>query len=1167
MYLVYELTDECCYSEGMNHIIVELKRRAKETEEISLVSKLRLLADRVMKVAVEHQKRVAQVMPEFDLHDGNHLAKVLDNMACLIGGDIVKSLSDIELFLLIAAAYLHDCGMAPAEWELMLMRLTEGTERFCECENSICNDGKSPYTFSQARDFVINHKQRIYVKYEGDVQRWFFSENNEKELIDALSRVLIDYQTYRNGFVSELNACNSRSEFKELNGGIRTDYIRRRHPSCSSRYILNASPEFHSVISEAWSDKMVKDLAIVCQAHGEKLAFIKDKLSIDARYCPNEKANLQFVAMMLRMGDICHYSFDRAPLVIRNAKVFHSDYSYREWAVKDSAVNYEIKDSIIRYYAYCDTPDKYYKLQGYLDWIDEEINNFCDIQRRWDAYYQLSIQDVDREGVDYDGTRFKPVRGKQFTLQQNKIINLLMGVGLYKDPFASLRELYQNAMDACKCMQRKEQSLGRSYHGKIEFGLESDGSNKCLYCADNGVGMTEEIIENYLLKIGNSYYKSSDFYREQATWGTDFVPTSQFGIGILSCFMIADRIEILTKTPEATNVLACCIDGPQEFFYYRMPSEAEKERIILSGTVVKLSLKPEYANTINNTHIEKLGLVLQFRRERAFQKEFAAYNELYDKWEGSIYNKMNSIIVKKPENIDVVCRCDDGIQVPIYDKPFALKVGQLGISEDDRSFINTWVFRKMFTTDAKSLVDIQDDLQHYPIHVNVSGIEYDSLIALPLPGMPALDDESHLFRLLMVSGASVSIDGISVSERNPRVDEFYFRFLTINGSINYTGSQKPRLSVDRQTIIEYHKDDASKYREIALSAIRDLVSITQQHIQEYALSGNTELVNLIWKYVFTRLSQADVLFVNYLAKSKLGDILWPGLTISMKQNMTISDFIKSESVEIKGYDYHRYDVLTSKLVIAKLFAADDISIDLDNNVRIHSAGCSKLPENEGCFYHFRYLVPAPDDCEIFKEYDIVSNLYPLVPERLTNSLVGLDSTNLRIKGTRSYCVDAIGNAYVALFDQDARLVHPVHGLYSADNHFNHKPETYINKFDNRRADFQFFDFGYNRMLDKKGMMLLAFIAPRELSTREYEEIIKFKDSDPDYFKGVMEGWTLLVTAMSIDNVIVLPGKRTRQEMLNRLSPEFWNEYKDYEFRFLDGSVVTIQKAMHMDRHS
>ena len=49
-----------------------------------------------------------------------------------------------------------------------------------------------------------------------------------------------------------------------------------------------------------------------------------------------------------------------------------------------------------------------------------------------------------------------------------------------------------------------------------------------------------------------------------------------------------------------------------------------------------------------------------------------------------------------------------------------------------------------------------------------------------------------------------------------------------------------------------------------------------------------------------------------------------------------------------------------------------------------------------------------------------------------------------------------------------------------------------------------------------------------------------------------------MTAMKIDNLVVLPGKRTRKEMIEKLSPEFWEAYKDFEFKFLDGTVVTSE---------
>ncbi len=60
---------------------------------------------------------------------------------------------------------------------------------------------------------------------------------------------------------------------------------------------------------------------------------------------------------------------------------------------------------------------------------------------------------------------------------------------------------------------------------------------------DNGIGMDQYIVQNYLAVIGKSYYQSDDFQRS----GIPVDPISRFGIGILTCFMISDSIEITTQ--------------------------------------------------------------------------------------------------------------------------------------------------------------------------------------------------------------------------------------------------------------------------------------------------------------------------------------------------------------------------------------------------------------------------------------------------------------------------------------------------------------------------------------------------------------------------------------------------------------------------------------------
>lgn len=52
--------------------------------------------------------------------------------------------------------------------------------------------------------------------------------------------------------------------------------------------------------------------------------------------------------------------------------------------------------------------------------------------------------------------------------------------------------------------------------------------------------MDQYIIDNYYSKVGTSFYKSTDFYTLKSETKADFTPTSRFGIGILSCFMVAD---------------------------------------------------------------------------------------------------------------------------------------------------------------------------------------------------------------------------------------------------------------------------------------------------------------------------------------------------------------------------------------------------------------------------------------------------------------------------------------------------------------------------------------------------------------------------------------------------------------------------------------------------
>ena len=103
----------------------------------------------------------------------------------------------------------------------------------------------------------------------------------------------------------------------------------------------------------------------------------------------------------------------------------------------------------------------------------------------------------------------------------------------------ALRELLQNAIDACKFNGREE------YAGKIEIAVRADQEKAILSFLDNGIGMNLEDIEDYYLTVGKSKKRNSDL-----------PVVGQFGIGALTMFLIGRKACVRTKK-----------SGEEEYFF------------------------------------------------------------------------------------------------------------------------------------------------------------------------------------------------------------------------------------------------------------------------------------------------------------------------------------------------------------------------------------------------------------------------------------------------------------------------------------------------------------------------------------------------------------------------------------------------------------------------
>ncbi|MCK8681285.1 HD domain-containing protein [Streptomyces lichenis] len=147
----------------------------------------------------------------------------------------------------------------------------------------------------------------------------------------------------------------------------------------------------------------------------------------------------------------------------------------------------------------------------------------------------------------------------RFQLAQTEVRRLLMGEQLYGGrPELALRELYQNALDACRYRGMRWRYLrGCGGHpsewtGAIAFTQGEDERGRYVECVDNGVGMDVELLKSTFTRAGRRFEDSRSFRHEQAAWlrhdrELRLYPNSRFGIGVFSYFMLADEMTVVTR--------------------------------------------------------------------------------------------------------------------------------------------------------------------------------------------------------------------------------------------------------------------------------------------------------------------------------------------------------------------------------------------------------------------------------------------------------------------------------------------------------------------------------------------------------------------------------------------------------------------------------------------
>jgi molecular chaperone HtpG len=516
----------------------------------------------VIKEIIPLLARIPENMREFTLHDANHSAKVVELMGKIIPSDTFDRLNTIELSILIYAAYLHDVGM---------------TASLEEREEIIKNDPEFTKLFISNEE--LSHK------------------------------------------LDEAKKCGDHRIATFIEDRIFCEFLRRKHVERSRKLIIEKYGSEETPIS--WKGTpYYKLVQLVCDSHGLPIRDLyntnrwrRDSLIKD------QSVNLQYLSVILRLADILDLDPERTPKCLLDFINPTDETSIKEWKKHLSIVGCKINQKEIRIEAECEHPIYQRTLLEFIDMIETERKESIYLTAHYkddlaETYFLDLTEPIMKDYIKSNGEYI--YSDFHFKLDFHRIIDLLMGERLYGDPSLTLRELLQNSVDAVRYRQSMEKKEENSFEPFIKITLKADE----LIFEDNGVGMDEHIFENYFMQIGRSYYNSSEYRMS----GIEIDPVSEFGIGILSVFMVASKIRVESRRKPIDPLHptdSINIEIPTAYDYFvRRPSLRSD-----IGTKIILSLKPNhpFSSIILFEEISKIAPFIDYAIDIETDKKIDRY--------------------------------------------------------------------------------------------------------------------------------------------------------------------------------------------------------------------------------------------------------------------------------------------------------------------------------------------------------------------------------------------------------------------------------------------------------------------------------------------------------------------------------------------------------------
>lgn len=1052
-------------------------------------------------------------MQEYDNHDATHSRKVLENIEEILREKGIRDLTLLEAMVLRLCCYFHDSGMILPQCYLPMIKDIE-QDPLAELPASLLPR--------------LAELKKPFKKVENE----FFCPKDERKYEKFLHEQLEGYRKYRLGLAEELSG-------PEQHIRTRHTYFRMTHGERSGAYAQNLE-RFLKGLNTAGRQDLAKAVEEICSAHCWDYGKVR-KMQADMKVMlgePQMCGNKRYLAMLLRLGDLLHFSGERASRTVYAMRPAMTPDSDIHWRAKLAELEYEIKEDggklCIAFSAGFEEPKAYYFLQEYLNWVDEELRSYvffqADMKGRLDAArYELGLPEkVDRSGIRYD--KFRPAEELKFKLEHQKIIQLLMGMRLYRDEFMCLRELYQNALDACRCMREVNRSKGLEGELRIEFGLGSDEGGDYLYCRDQGTGMTEEIIKKYLLRIGNSYYQSDEFRRANALWGGAVAPVSEFGIGLLSCYMIASRIEVITRhhTKTAEPPIWICMEGSSDQGYYRDPGDLEPGTIGEHGTCVKLYLLDKYKPMVTDYLPEDVRdavyMLKQAEMDPDFQDEEKAkeIDGFLEAFRNSLYHQVQRFVHIPEAGIPVDIRSAAGLtRLFSADEPYHL--GEKLPMLLERGFpIGMWIHGG----DPDSPKMTEDAIQRLRCFEQIPCIAEDpknkisagTLLVLPT-GQPMgwMDIWGALGQTVSGRGGNtVYIDGMPVySGGRPGLN-------TDGISYRFSGKLRPSLTVDRGDIRSMGAEIPAVLKQLREQLRRKITAEIRAFYADKPGALTEKTKGFLFRYFRGYFEGAFALCILMdLARDLLRDHLHYGAALW--------DWFHGDGLTLSP------DILTDcsdDLVLTAVSNANGLQLQ-DGNVLLDVQVTAKTVPRSYMGDPVAYADNWPKGNE---QYDSLSAYPGMVPRRVWELIPEISNTDTgRVRWfrgvlTAGHSADPIRLSDpvwqdVLIFLQEERENHPFHSV----------------------------SIQWLPSEEDKKYVLYRYLAPRPLTEEDEAFLKRYCDRVRKYREGVEKGWSILYYEWAHKTgYVIAPGIVDRKEILDLLPREVKERTNGSEYYFTDG---------------